>query len=98
RLRRAGGLSRISIRHPFSGAVPMAVERPDVEAVFHAARQKPPQERAAYLDLACGDDPALRGRVEQFLAAQAGIGSFLESPAPDLTATRDLPGVTHCPD
>jgi len=76
----------------------MAVERPDVEAVFHAARQKPPQEWAAYLDVACGDDPALRGRVEQFLAAQAGIGSFLESPAPELDVTRDLPGANACPD
>jgi eukaryotic-like serine/threonine-protein kinase len=75
----------------------MADERLDVEAVFNAARQKPLQEQAAYLDQACDDDPALRRRVEQLLAAQAEMGSFLGSPAPELDATRDLPGVTEGP-
>jgi serine/threonine protein kinase/tetratricopeptide (TPR) repeat protein len=59
----------------------MVVKRPDLEDIFFAARQLGPQNRAAYLDEMCGDDAALRQRVEQFLAAQADLGSFLESPA-----------------
>ena len=58
----------------------MVVERPDVEAIFNAARQKPPHERTAYLDEVCGEDRELRHRVEQLLSAQAEIGSFLETP------------------
>jgi WD40 repeat protein/serine/threonine protein kinase len=75
----------------------MPVERLDPEAVFHAARQLPPAERTAYLAEACGGDPALRLRVERFLAAQGEIGSFLESPAPELDPTRDLPAVSDGP-
>ncbi|HKB01639.1 MAG TPA: serine/threonine-protein kinase, partial [Gemmataceae bacterium] len=74
----------------------MPVERLDIEAVFHAARQLPPQERTAYLDQVCADDPASRQRVERLLAAQVEIGSFLESPAPELE-TRGLPAVTERP-
>jgi serine/threonine protein kinase len=59
----------------------MAEQRLDIEAIFFAAQQKPPHERAAYLDEACGGDTELRRRVEQYLGAQEQIGSFLESPA-----------------
>jgi tetratricopeptide (TPR) repeat protein/serine/threonine protein kinase len=70
----------------------MAAKIPDVEALFFAARQQPPEKRGAWLDKACGDDAQLRQRVEQFLAAQADIGSFLESPAAaPLLATVDDP-------
>jgi serine/threonine protein kinase/tetratricopeptide (TPR) repeat protein len=67
----------------------MAVNRLDIEAIFFAARQKQPWDRAAYLDEACGADTGLRQRVEQFLSAQADIGSFLEAPAPEFAATID---------
>jgi hypothetical protein len=40
-----------------------------------------PAARAAYLDGACGADPALRRRVEELLAAAGESGSFLERPA-----------------
>jgi serine/threonine protein kinase len=63
------------------GATAMASKRLDVEAIFFAARQQEPQNRAGYLDEVCGEDAELRQRVEQFLAAQADIGSVLESPA-----------------
>jgi serine/threonine protein kinase/Flp pilus assembly protein TadD len=70
----------------------MVAKRPDLEAIFFAARQQEPQNRAAYLDEVCGEDADLRQRVEQFLAAQADIGSFLESPAAvPLIATVDEP-------
>jgi serine/threonine protein kinase/Tfp pilus assembly protein PilF len=74
----------------------MAESRLDLEAIFFAARQKPPQDQAAYLDQVCGDDLALRRRAEQFLSAQADLGSFLESGAADLLATIDGP-IRECP-
>src|SRR5262245_2775483 len=59
----------------------MAENRPDIEAIFFAAQQKAPHERAAYLAEVCGDSTALRQRLEQLLNAQEDIGSFLEAPA-----------------
>jgi serine/threonine protein kinase/tetratricopeptide (TPR) repeat protein len=52
-----------------------------LESLFVATLQKAPANRAAYLDQACVDDPALRERVEALLRAQEAAGSFLESPA-----------------
>jgi tRNA A-37 threonylcarbamoyl transferase component Bud32 len=70
------------------------------EAIFFAALEKgTPEERAASLDAACGDDRDLRARVERLLAAHPQIGSFMEqgaSPAAAETATfvpdREQPG------
>ena len=75
----------------------MAVERLDPETVFHAARQLPPADRPAYLDEACGDDPAARRRIERLLAAAPDVGSFLDGPAPELDSTRDWPGPAEGP-
>jgi serine/threonine protein kinase len=69
----------------------MAGKLPDIEAIFFAARHKEPQDRVAYLDEVCAGDLDLRLRVEQFVRAQAEIGSFLEAPASGLVATIDLP-------
>jgi serine/threonine protein kinase len=75
-------------RLPYPGGVIFMAENPlDLEAIFFAARQKPPQDRAAFLDQVCGDNLVLRARAEQFLSAQAEIGSFLESGVPRLRAT-----------
>jgi len=41
------------------------------EALFAAALQRPASERAAFLDGACHDDAALRGRLEALLAASS---------------------------
>jgi serine/threonine protein kinase len=49
-----------------------------------------PEERQKYLDEACGGEPALQAEVEALLNANARVGHFLESPAPDPGATRDL--------
>jgi eukaryotic-like serine/threonine-protein kinase len=58
-------------------------EQSRVEAIFFGAlEKKTPEERAAFLDTACGDDSELRQRVERLLAAHPQIGSFLEPPAP----------------
>ena len=74
----------------------MAGNRPDIEAIFFAARQKEPEDRAVYLDEACGDDAELRQRVEQFLSAQAELGSFLEPRAALPVATVGEP-IRECP-
>src|SRR5947209_8705407 len=56
--------------------------------IFIAALQKEgPAEREAYLAEACGQDAALRGRVEALLEANGRAGSFLERPALALEAT-----------
>ena len=53
-----------------------------VEDVFLAALEKgTPEERAAFLDAACKDDPDLRRRVERLLEAHPKAGGFLERPA-----------------
>jgi eukaryotic-like serine/threonine-protein kinase len=55
-----------------------------VEAIFFAALgEKTPAERAVYLDRACGDDVALRRRVERLLAAHPLAVDFLGRPAVD---------------
>jgi serine/threonine protein kinase/tetratricopeptide (TPR) repeat protein len=63
-----------------------------VEAIFFAALEKPsPEERAAYLDGACGGDAELRRCVERMLNAQPKVGSFMEKPAADLAAAVTAP-------
>src|ERR1700677_3126891 len=56
---------------------------PDRElAVFSEARRMPVGSRAAFLNEACADDPALRQRVQELIDANAEVGDFLENPAP----------------
>src|SRR5262245_6565866 len=51
-----------------------------LEAIFFAALEKAPRERAEYLNQACAGDDNLHRRVERMLAAPGEAGSFLESP------------------
>ena len=62
---------------------------PDVESIFFAALQKAsPEERAAYLNRACGGDTRLRQRVERLLEAHPkAVDSFLELPATGVPQT-----------
>src|SRR6187399_2612095 len=53
------------------------------ETLFHLAREKPPDQRAAFLDEACAGDTALRQRLEVLLAAHEQPASFLQSAARD---------------
>src|SRR2546425_6104078 len=55
------------------------------ETIFAAALALPPEERAACLDQACGNDAALRQRVEVLHKAHAA-GAYLEEPAAPATA------------
>jgi hypothetical protein len=59
-----------------------------VEGLFHAALERRPEARQAFLDGACGGDSDLRRQVELLLAKDQEAGSFLERPAMgDLTVT-----------
>jgi eukaryotic-like serine/threonine-protein kinase len=52
--------------------------------LFSAALELPIDQRAAYLDEACADDPALRQRVEELLRVHQEAISFLEDNAPGI--------------
>jgi WD40 repeat protein/serine/threonine protein kinase len=69
-----------------------------VESIFFAALDKAsPEERAAYLEEACGTDQELRRCVERLLSAQPRVGSFLQGRAPGLPATVDESPLTERP-
>lgn len=52
------------------------------EKIFIAALDlRDSAERTAYLDQACGGDPALRARIEALLRSHDGAGNFLAQPA-----------------
>ena len=72
---------------------------PDVESIFCAALEiLLPEERVRYLDGACGNNIALRERVERLLAAvPKAAGSFLESPPAELRQTVDSPPIQERP-
>jgi serine/threonine protein kinase len=55
------------------------------EELFHAALERVPEARAAFLDGAC-DDSDLRRHVERLASEADRAGSFLERPALDLAA------------
>lgn len=61
-----------------------------VKDVYHAALDREPGERAAYLREACGDDPEILTEVESLLA-QPGDDSFLERPAWQAEPPAELP-------
>ena len=49
-----------------------------IETIFQRALELPtPEERAIFLSSACGDDQALRAKVERLLAAQAAVPKFM---------------------
>ena len=56
-------------------------EMSPAEVIFFAAAALPTSERAGYLAQVCAGRDDLRQRVEQMLAAQPLVGSFLEPPA-----------------
>src|ERR1019366_6736865 len=59
-----------------------------VEGLFHAALEREPEARQAFLEVACGRDTDLQRQVELLLAQGEAAGSFLEIPAmQDVTAT-----------
>ena len=62
----------------------MAEKSKDVEAIYNAALMKESEaERSAYLDAVCGDDLAVRARVEALIKAHEQAGDFLKVPVVD---------------
>lgn len=57
-----------------------------VKEVLHAVLDLDPEQRPAYLDRVCANDPSLRQEVESFILSHAEIGSdFLKTIAMDST-------------
>src|SRR5687768_4323593 len=54
------------------------------DAVFDAALDLPPGERAAFVDSSCADDPELGAAVHRLLRAHDRSDDFLKTPAPAL--------------
>ncbi|MGH9845046.1 MAG: protein kinase domain-containing protein [Blastocatellia bacterium] len=52
-----------------------------IEPVLHAALEREPSQRAAFLDQACASDAELRREVESLLAYQTRAEDFIEAPA-----------------
>ncbi len=52
-----------------------------VERLYHAALEREPDERAAFLDEACAGDEELRREVSELLAFDDPAASFIEIPA-----------------
>lgn len=76
----------------------MNAHPPSIDEIYLACLEQPtPEERAAYLDEACLGVPAVRERVERLLRAQAQVGSFLESPAPELCPPIQQPAISAAP-
>jgi WD40 repeat protein/serine/threonine protein kinase len=51
--------------------------------IFQQAVALPPEDRAAYLDKACGENAELRREVESLLEAHGQVSDFMEQPAVD---------------
>src|SRR5262245_24505916 len=63
------------------------------EQLFHAALDKEPQDRQAFLDGACGEDRELRRLVEGLVSNDVDAGSFLErSPVANFAGKPEIPG------
>jgi len=52
-----------------------------LKELFRVAIEHEPLQRAAYLDHACADDPALRAEIESLLASHDDAETFIETPA-----------------
>jgi WD40 repeat protein/serine/threonine protein kinase len=70
----------------------MSAEDRSLDTLFCTAVEIPSaEERAAYLDQACGSDPDLRARVEKLVEAHFRAGDFMERPAAEPIASVDAP-------
>ncbi len=67
--------------------------RSEKEIFFEALDKKTPEERTAFLDGACGKNPALRARVEALLADHFQQDAFMKNPAVE----GDRPTIKSCP-
>src|SRR5262245_25339985 len=76
----------------------MPAQKLDEEAIFNIARKiNAPDLRAEYLQQVCGDDAALRARVQALLQVHDQEKSFLTSPIPCTGRTIDEPETSAQP-
>ena len=76
----------------------MTAKQNNIEAIYNAALEKKSgTERSAYLNAVCADDPEMRARVEQLLAAHDRAGDFLETPIFNMDTTSDNSLLTEGP-
>jgi serine/threonine-protein kinase len=55
--------------------------RQQIERLYHAALERKPAERAAFLREACAGEDAVRSEIESLLAYQEKAEQFIEAPA-----------------
>ncbi|MHC4137625.1 MAG: protein kinase domain-containing protein [Planctomycetota bacterium] len=65
----------------------------NLKDIFSSVLERPPNERAAYLDKACHGDADLRAEVEAMVAAHEAPAPFLEPPARTASRPDDAVGV-----
>src|SRR6266704_961573 len=65
-----------------------------IEELYHSARKREPNERAAFLAEACRDDEELRQELDQLLAPDSSSDNILDSPAADLLASSTVAQLT----
>ena len=58
-----------------------------IDGIFHAALDRPPELRAAFLDETCANDPDLRTEIESLISAHEQSGDFIEGSAADFAAS-----------
>jgi serine/threonine protein kinase/WD40 repeat protein len=68
-----------------------------LEELFHAAQEQPPQQRAPFLDAQCHADPELRAEVESLLARETYADRLLDVPACGLAASGPAAGFAAHP-
>ena len=54
-----------------------------IEEIYHAAQERKPGDRCAFVSEACGDDAELKGQIEAMLAQDSG-GAILDRPPEEL--------------
>src|SRR5262245_22403901 len=64
----------------------------DVKSIFLVAAEKPPADRPAFLDAACGGDAAVRQRIEALLRAHADPDTGPSDTATFLPDPSEQPG------
>src|SRR5215467_5250799 len=65
----------------------------EVKALFEAALEHSPQERATFLGEVCGGDTVVLENVKRLLAEHDEMGEFLERPV--ITIARTHPSEAH---
>src|SRR5208282_3534085 len=71
----------VQISYGYERVIIMSEPRKPVGAIFDAAIELPPAQRATWLQEACAGDETLRQRVEALLRAHELAGKFMDSPA-----------------